>query len=107
MNAIKKVTKIILGVASVLMLVAIVVAFIIMRPNGRSDNFSLVILFFLGTISWIVLTIYYIIHVWKGNIFDKDDKITWTAVLIIFNILAFPFYWYFYIGVSLRRQIIT
>lgn len=53
---------------------------------------------------FIVLFIFFFVTGWLGVIIDlllssakKDQKITWLILLVLFNGMILPFYWYLYL----------
>ncbi len=42
------------------------------------------------------LTVFYIVHVFRTDRVPADKKALWAVVLFLGNLLAMPFYWYFY-----------
>ncbi len=41
--------------------------------------------------------IFYILNVFKNDTIKKNRRALWTYLIVFWNILAFPFYWYFHI----------
>jgi hypothetical protein len=67
-------------------------------PAVETALFSLsdvarVLLGCLALIAWLA----YLWDVWRNPRMPKDKRALWTAVLILANLYALPFYWWFYI----------
>jgi len=43
------------------------------------------------------LTAFYIVHLFRTDRVPTDKKALWAVVLLLGNLLAMPFYWYFYV----------
>lgn len=45
----------------------------------------------------------FIFHAFKTDLIAPDKRVLWVIVLFLGNMLAFPFYWYFYMWRPLNR----
>ncbi len=45
----------------------------------------------------VALMIFYVVHLFRSDRVPADKKALWAVVLFLGNLLAMPFYWYFYI----------
>src|SRR5947209_1658492 len=75
------------------------------RPDhaGVPATFAAIIpLHLLTMFEVLVLTVYYVGHLFRGSAVPQDKKALWAVVLIFANMFAFPVYWYLYIWQPLR-----
>ena len=107
----KKTTKILLAIASVLPFLYIIFFFVFMLsafPLGRFDSradmdtfeniFRVILpLHILAMLLITGLTIFYMVNVFRNDRVHKDKKALWAVVLFLGNVIAFPVYWYYYI----------
>ncbi|MBI5189186.1 MAG: zinc ribbon domain-containing protein [Nitrospirae bacterium] len=106
----KKSTKVTLGILNVLPFVYIPVFFIVMMsmvphhaggggaqqpPDGKF--FVLFGVHFLMVLLSFGLTIYYVVHLFTSKLLPDGKKALWAVLLLLGNLLVFPFYWYLYI----------
>lgn len=49
---------------------------------------------------YLLLGIFYIVHLLKNDQLDTEKKMLWIAVLVVFNALSMPIYWYFHIWIE-------
>ena len=54
-------------------------------------------LHFLTIFEIFVLSVIYIVHVFKTDRVAQDKKALWAVVLFLGNMIAMPFYWYLFI----------
>jgi hypothetical protein len=107
----KKTTKILLAIASVLPFLYLIIFFVVMLsafPLGRFDSradigtfeniFKIILpLHILAMLLITGLTIFYMVNVFRNDRVHKDKKALWAVVLFLGNVIAFPVYWYYYI----------
>jgi len=101
----KRSTKIFLGVLSFWPFAYFVLLFFFMfamvgtAEPGEPPEFVFVIipLHFLTFLSIFGLMVYYIVNVFLNEKLPQSKKALWAAVLFLGNMMAAPFYWYFYI----------
>jgi hypothetical protein len=72
-------------------------------PNGEVESpvslpvlIVIVISCLVTIVDVIVLPVPYVMHVFKNGRLNDNQKIVWTSVILVGNILAMPFYWYWY-----------
>lgn len=105
----KKSSKILLGLATLWPFVYLILFFIFVfssmfflrQSSGESGPpffFLIFMAFHLLTMLWIMLlTIFYMVNVFRNDRVDKDKKVLWAVVIFMGNMIAMPIYWYLYI----------
>jgi len=103
----KKSAKVALGIANIIpfvLYVALPIVMIASIPNAEHSKaapptifatfFTFYIFIMLAVFG---LMIFYIVNVFQNERLPGEKKALWAVVLFLGNVLAFPFYWYFYI----------
>jgi hypothetical protein len=68
------------------------------NPGQEPSFFAIVIgLHCLTTLETLILFAIYNRHLFKSGRVPQDKRALWAVVLLLGNIVAMPFYWYFYI----------
>jgi hypothetical protein len=107
-----KPSKIVLGILTFLPLIFGITSFVIAIYQVMSLLFSedpampLMLLSYLGYVIpylflfflvYLGLGIFYIVHIVQNKLLDNEKRILWVIVLIAFNGIAMPIYWYVHI----------
>ena len=66
--------------------------------NSFSAIFPIILYLHIFTILvLVVLLVIYIMNIFKNYRVAKNARVSWVIRIIIFNVIAMPIYWYFYI----------
>lgn len=110
----KKISKIILGIITLLPLLSLIAALysifgflkdslgmeVVIKGKELSpyDFFHFLLPFIVSIIITsllsLILMIYYIIHAVNNNAIKQEERIAWILIFIFINIPSFPVYWY-------------
>ena len=107
----KKLTKILLAIVTILPLTYMVFFFVVVSMlfafflfGGTSERdylfgvLTVLVPLHLGTIVLILaLGVFYIHHLFENDRINQDKKVLWAVVLFMGNMISMPVYWYLYV----------
>lgn len=107
----KPTVKLILGLATLLPLVYMILYFVVfislffssvlgnppIGVPGEQHFASMFIGHFIMMLWIMALLVFYIVHLFKNESIPNDKKALWAIVIFLGNVLAMPVYWYIYV----------